>query len=81
MSVWSWIREHLGGEGTERPSTIPDAAQVDSGRPDDTGGEPAADAADQHSTTGTTPSETFVGRIAGDDPGSLETGAERRAEQ
>ncbi|MFF6783376.1 hypothetical protein [Streptomyces sp. NPDC012510] len=37
-------------------------------------------AADQHSTTGTTPNETFVGRVAGNDPGYLETGAEERAE-
>jgi hypothetical protein len=35
---------------------------------------------DQHTTTGTTPNETFVGRIAGEDVGSdEETGAERRA--
>jgi hypothetical protein len=36
---------------------------------------------DQQSTTGTTPTEEFVGRVAGDDPGyAEETGAERRAE-
>lgn len=36
---------------------------------------------DQHSTTGTTPSGEFVGRVAGDDPGDVEpSGAERRAE-
>jgi hypothetical protein len=35
---------------------------------------------DQHTTTGTTPSGTFVGRVAGDDTGAgEETGAERRA--
>lgn len=35
---------------------------------------------DQHTTTGTTPSGTFVGRVAGEDVGySEETGAERRA--
>ncbi|MGW0330772.1 hypothetical protein ACWD0J_02650 [Streptomyces sp. NPDC003011] len=55
-------------------------AEVASGRPQDAGGKPETDAADQHSTTGTTPNETFVGRVAGDDPGSLETGAEKRAE-
>ena len=36
---------------------------------------------DQHTTTGTTPNEEFVGRITGEDPGPVgETGAERRAE-
>jgi hypothetical protein len=45
-----------------------------------TGGEPDPDAPDQASTTGTTPSETFVGRVAGDDPGyTEETGAEVRS--
>jgi hypothetical protein len=54
---------------------------VHSGRPEDTGGKPDAEAADSNSTTGTTPNETFVGRAAGaDDPGYLETGAEKRAE-
>ncbi|UUU29810.1 hypothetical protein JIX56_07890 [Streptomyces sp. CA-210063] len=38
------------------------------------------EAADQHSTTGTRPNDIFVGRVAGDDPGYLETGAEKRAE-
>jgi hypothetical protein len=80
MSVWSWVHEHVRGKGTEPPSTAA-TAEVGSGRPEDTGGEPEADAADQHSTTGTTPNETFVGRAAGDDPGYLETGAEERAEQ
>jgi hypothetical protein len=44
------------------------------------GGESNPSHPDQHSTTGTTPNETFVGRIAGDDIGYYEeTGAERRA--
>ncbi|MEN3357719.1 MAG: hypothetical protein V7637_1701 [Mycobacteriales bacterium] len=48
----------------------------------ETGGDPDPDAPDQASTTGTTPSETFVGRVGGDDPGyAEETGAEARAEQ
>lgn len=43
------------------------------------GGVPDADAPDQGSTTGTTPNETFVGRVAGQDVGyEGETGAERR---
>lgn len=44
------------------------------------GGVPQEDAPDQNSTTGTTPSEEFVGRVAGDDGGyEGETGAEARA--
>lgn len=47
----------------------------------DEGGVPQAGAADQNSTTGTTPSEEFVGRVSGDDGGGYEgeTGAEARA--
>jgi hypothetical protein len=48
----------------------------------ETGGVPDHTAPDQHSTTGTTPSEGFVGRAAGQDVGYAgETGAERRAEE
>ncbi len=44
------------------------------------GGVPDDDAPDQASTTGTGTSETFVGRVAGQDVGYAgETGAERRA--
>lgn len=47
----------------------------------DTGGVVDADQPDQASTTGTTPSPEYVGRVAGDDVGyAEETGAERRAE-
>lgn len=44
------------------------------------GGVPQEDTPDQNSTTGTTPSEDFVGRVSGDDGGGYEgeTGAERR---
>jgi hypothetical protein len=46
----------------------------------DTGGVPEPDAPDQSSTTGTSPTSEYVGRIAGDDPGDVEeSGAERRA--
>lgn len=79
MSLSSWVREHLPGRSTEH-STPAGTAEVHSGRAEDTGGKPEDAAADQHSTTGTTPKGTFVGRIAGDDPGYLETGAEKRAE-
>lgn len=79
MSFWSWVREHLPGRSTEH-STPAGIAEVHSGRSEDTGGKPEDQAADQHSTTGTTPNDVFVGRVAGDDPGYLETGAEKRAE-
>lgn len=47
----------------------------------DEGGVEQPGAPDQNSTTGTTPSEEFVGRVAGDDGGGYEgeTGAEARA--
>ena len=45
------------------------------------GGVPNAEHPDQHTTTGTTPNEEFVGRVGGQDVGyAEETGAERRAE-
>lgn len=45
-----------------------------------TGGVPDEDVPDQHSTTGTTENDTFVGRVAGQDVGYAgETGAEKRA--
>lgn len=47
----------------------------------DQGGQSNPSYPDQNSTTGTTPSGEYVGRIAGDDPGDVEpSGAERRAE-
>ncbi len=55
-----------------------DPARVDSR---DTGGVPDGSKPDQGSTTGTTPNEEYVGRIAGTDIGyEEESGAERRAE-
>jgi len=45
-----------------------------------TGGVPQPDAPDQGSTTGSSPTPEFVGRIAGADEGDTgESGAERRA--
>ena len=71
MSLRSWIRRLLRGGSR--------ADEVRSGRPEDTGGGPTPSAPDTHSTTGTTPNEMFVGRAGGDDPGYLDTGAEKRA--
>ena len=57
--------------------TDPDDAQALSRA---TGGVPDPEHPDQGSTTGTTPSETFVGRVAGQDVGyAEEQGGERRA--
>lgn len=45
------------------------------------GGVPGPEHPDQQTTTGTTPSENWVGRVEGEDVGYAgETGAERRAE-
>ncbi len=47
----------------------------------DTGGVENQDAPDQSSTTGTTPSGDFVGRVAGNDESDVgESGAEARTE-
>jgi hypothetical protein len=55
-----------------------DSARVDSRK---TGGVADPDASDEGSTTGGTPDETYVGRVAGQDSGyEEETGAEARAE-
>lgn len=65
---------------SERPEPDVDAdrERVDSRA---TGGVPDPGKPDQASTTGTTPDDEYVGRVAGDDPGySEETGAERRAD-
>jgi hypothetical protein len=56
----------------------PDEARADSR---ETGGVPEPDASDEGSTTGGTPDETYVGRVAGQDSGyEEETGAEARAQ-
>jgi hypothetical protein len=68
-----------GSSGRPEPDVQKDSGTA---RRRDTGGVPDPHAADQHSTTGTTPNETFVGRVAGADTGyEEETGAERRAKE
>jgi hypothetical protein len=60
------------------PDVQGDPDRVDSR---DTGGVADKSKPDQGSTTGTTPDDEYVGRIAGQDVGyEEETGAERRAE-
>jgi hypothetical protein len=69
---------------TSDGSTEPEADADDQGHlaaSRDTGGVVEPDEPDQASTTGSTPSPEYVGRVAGDDVGyAEETGAERRAE-
>jgi hypothetical protein len=82
MSLWSRIRDRLGGA---HPAQTPGEADapVDTGtaRTRPTGGVPDPGAADTHSTTGTTPSQTFVGRASGEEPGDSDiTGAEARGD-
>jgi hypothetical protein len=63
----------------EKNETRIDSQQA---RSRETGGVPNDEMPDQGSTTGTTPSEEFVGRVAGEDVGyEEETGAERRARE
>ena len=47
---------------------------------EDRHGDPRA-AGDEHSTTGPGDSDTFVGRVSGEDSGYLESGAEHRAQE
>ncbi len=62
------------GDGDAPPDTGVAASRV-------TGGVENPRHPDQQSTTGTTPDESYVGRVAGDDVGYAgETGAEVRAE-
>jgi hypothetical protein len=82
MSLWSRIRTRLGGPPSGAVPGESDApADSETARSRATGGASQAGAADTHSTTGTTPSDTFVGRASGDDPGDAgTTGAEVRAD-
>jgi hypothetical protein len=81
MSLWSRIRDSL--ERRRAPDELRETGESDTAaaRTRATGGVPDPEAPDTHSTTGTTPSQTFVGRASGDDPGDVEeSGAEKRAD-
>jgi hypothetical protein len=72
----NWKGDMAGTERKAEDDVQDDRSQVT--KP--TGGVEDAEQEDQHSTTGTTPSEDFVGRVGGQDVGYAgETGAERRA--
>jgi hypothetical protein len=75
--VANWIRRLVGGEPKAEDDVQADPARANSR---ETGGVEDPDAADQGSTTGTTPSGEYVGRVSGQDVGAAEEqGAERRA--
>ncbi len=81
MSLWTRIRDRLGG--AQSPQTPGEAdAPVDTGtaRSRPTGGVPDPGARDTHSTTGTTPNQSFVGRASSDPGGAGRTGAEVRGD-
>lgn len=83
MSLWSRIRAGLGGPSRGTVPGESDApADGETARSRATGGVPQQGAADTHSTTGTTPSDRFVGRPGGDDPGDAgTTGADLRGRE
>lgn len=69
-----------GGKRSKSEQDVPTDDKVAGSR--ETGGVADPSAPDQHSTTGTTPNETYVGRVAGADTGyEGETGAERRSRE
>ena len=81
MSLWSRIRDRLGGRSEHTPGEADTPVDTGTARSRPTGGVPDPGAADTHSTTGTTPSQTFVGRASGEDPGGTgTTGAEARGD-
>ncbi len=79
------LRASEGGKATGvSDERTEDDTQKDEARADSraTGGVEDPSKPDQGSTTGTTPDDEYVGRVAGDDPGyAEETGAERRADE
>jgi hypothetical protein len=75
-------RENTGNLSRMAKERAEPDVQADDARVDarETGGVADDAKPDQASTTGTTPDDEYVGRVAGSDPGyAEETGAERRA--
>jgi hypothetical protein len=81
MAKWRQLMDRAGRGVRARRDGEEDApADLTESRSRDSGGEPDRSTQDRHSTTGTTPSEEFVGRDSGDETGDTGTsGAERRA--
>jgi len=74
MSWLNRIRDAVGGTRKARDLSEDDApADMGTARSRDTGGVPDSGALDPHSTTGTTDSDTFVGRASGDVSGDSGT--------
>ncbi|HEY8454761.1 MAG TPA: hypothetical protein VIL34_04150 [Actinopolymorphaceae bacterium] len=81
MSFLTRIRELIRKDQKARRLGERDApADIGTARTRAEGGVPQSSAPDRHSTTGTTPSETFVGRVGGNESDTGTTGAEVRAE-
>ncbi|REF36905.1 hypothetical protein [Thermasporomyces composti] len=77
MSIWSRLLQRLRDRAVARKLGEQDApADMGTARTRATGGVAGSENA---TTTGTGPSEMFVGRVAGDESDAGETGAERRA--
>jgi hypothetical protein len=67
-----------GESATGEDDVLPETATLAAGGSDPDAGPDAPQ--DRHSTTGTTSSDTFVGRVGGDESGDTgESGGERRA--
>lgn len=77
LTQLTWRRPTPLAAGIDREADVPADPHVANSRA--TGGDPEG-GIDSSCTTGTGPSEAFVGRISGDDAGSVQdTGAEVRA--
>jgi hypothetical protein len=83
MSLRSKLHEVLKRDRAGRKLGETDApGNTDTARSRATGGVEDPDAGDTHSTTGTTPSDSFVGRVSGDEAAEGgPSGAEVRAGQ
>jgi hypothetical protein len=80
MAIWTTIKHWITRDRQRRHLAERDApAQPGGAHTRETGGVDDPDAPDRHSTTGTTPSDTFVGRAGGDDPGNLEGPRHRKS--
>jgi len=79
MSVWSGLKRRLFAHRVNERDAPADTG-VAATR--ETGGAETDRTGDARSTTGTGPSDEFVGRVAGDDEGYTDTtGAEARSER
>jgi hypothetical protein len=81
MTIWTTIRRWLSGDHQRRHLAERDtSAQPGGAHTRATGDADGLDAPDRHGTTGTTPSDTFVGRTGSDDPRNLGGPRHRRGD-